>query len=86
MLTIHPVRTGDYVILSEQEFSLLVQTLLKTQPVEVIEKYADDIETEEERLMYAEAIEELEQGKTIDFDMVKDFWLRGESADAHLAT
>ena len=33
MLTIHAVRTGDQVLLSQDEFTLLIQKVLEIQPV-----------------------------------------------------
>ena len=86
MMTIHALRSEHYVTLPEQEFSLLIRTLLQTHAVEVVETAVDDLETEEDRLAYLEALQELKQGATIDFDAVKDAWLQGEPADVHLAT
>ena len=86
MMTIHALRSEHYIMLPEQEFSLLIRTLLQTQAVEVIETSVDEIETEEDRLMYAEALKELEQGETIDFDEVKESWLQGEPTHVLLAT
>ena len=86
MMTIHTLRSEHYVTLPEQEFSLLIQTLLQTHAVEVVETTVDDLETEDDRLAYLEALQELEQGATIDFDTVKEAWLQGEPAHVHLAT
>ena len=84
MLTIHALRKGRQVILSEEEFSLLIESVLEIQSVEVIERTPGEIETEEDRLAYLEAMQELEQGDVTDFDEVKSSWLRGESADVHV--
>ena len=84
MLTIHTIRAGKHVILPQKEFSLLIQNLLKTQEIEVIEKFADDIETEEDRIAYMEALEELEHHDTIDFNELKPAWLQGKSAGVQL--
>jgi hypothetical protein len=86
MMTIHALRSEHYVTLPEQEFSLLIRTLLQTHPVEVIETAVDDLETEDDRLTYRDALQELEQGATIDFDAVNAAWLQGEPAHVHLAT
>jgi hypothetical protein len=84
MLTIHALRAGRQVILPEEEFSLLIENVLEIQSVEVIERTPGEFETEEDRLAYLEAIQELEQGDVTDFQDVKSYWLRGEPADVHV--
>ncbi len=86
MMTIHALRSEQYVMLPEQEFSLLIRALLRTQAVEVLETSVDDLETDDDRLAYIDALYELEHGETIDFDDVKASWLHGEPAHVHLAT
>jgi len=48
------------------------------QPLEVIETESDDIENEDDRQAYLFALQELEQGDTVNFDTVKSRWLQGE--------
>jgi hypothetical protein len=82
MFVIHAVRNGnDQILLSEKEFSEILQKLRQLQPVKVIETQAEVIETQEDRQAYLKAMEELAQGETLDFDNLKLSWLAGESAN-----
>ena len=80
MLTIHAVRTGDQVLISQDEFTLLIQKVLEIQPVNVIEEVADDEMTDDDLRAYYEAKAEFERGESIDFETVKGAWGRGEVA------
>ena len=70
MLTIHAVRTGDQVLLSQDEFTLLIQKVLEIQPVNVVEDVADDEMTEDDLRAYYEAKAEFEtrRGKNFVFE------------------
>lgn len=50
MFTIHALRAGHHVILSEEEFSTLIQHFLVYQPVEVIEKHIQNLDAEQNPL------------------------------------
>ncbi len=80
MLTIHAVRTGHQVLLSQDEFTLLIQKVLEIQPVNVVEEISDDEMTEDDLRAYYEAKAEFERGESIDFKAVKGAWGRGEVA------
>lgn len=85
MFIIHAIRNGkNQVLLSEKEFSEIVEKLRQIQPVHIIETEAELIETQEDHLGYLEAMEELERGEALDFDELKLSWLSGESADVSL--
>lgn len=75
MLTIHTVRIGNRLVLSEKEFSDLLQKARQTEPVEVVQTEAEVIETEADRQAYIEGMKELRQNKTIDFNDLKSSWL-----------
>jgi hypothetical protein len=81
MLTIHAVRTGNQIILSEKDFLKLIQNARRIEPVKIIETETEIIETAEDRQAYIEAIEDLEQGNTLDFNDLKSSWCLGKSAD-----
>ncbi|GEM_PF-3324926 len=81
MFTIHTVRTGSHLLLSEKEFSHLLQKARQIEPIEVVETQAGVIETEEDRQAYLEGMKDLEQDKIIDFNELKSSWLLGKSAD-----
>lgn len=55
MFTIHALRAGRHVILSEEEFSTLIRQFLTFQPVEVIEEQVPNIEIEHDLLTYCDA-------------------------------
>lgn len=80
MLTIHALRTGKDVIMPEEEFTCLMQQILTIQPVNLIERALDDVETEEDRKVYRDAIQEFERGESVAFETVKSFWLQGNPA------
>ncbi|QTA88182.1 hypothetical protein [Desulfonema magnum] len=78
MFTIHAIRTGNRVVLSEKEFSEILERLRQIQPTRVIETGAEVIETEEDRQAYLEGVKELENGEAVDFDELKSCWLSSE--------
>lgn len=80
-LTIHAIRTGENMMLSEREFSELLRKVRQIEPVKVIETEAEVMETEEDRRAYLEGMKELEQNRTIGFNEVRQSWLLGKSAD-----
>ncbi len=80
MLTIHALRTGKAVIVPEEEFTLLIQRMMAMQPVKVIERTLDTIETEEDRQAYREAMQEFDRGESVAFETVKSCWLQGKPA------
>ena len=74
MLTIHPIRTGKKVILSEEEFELIIEKLLQIDQVEIVIDDDPDCLTEQklEQLNIAEA--EFENGETVSWEnLKKDF-------------
>ena len=82
MFIIHAIRNGkNQVLLSEKEFSEIVEKLRQIQPIKVIEIESEFIETQEDHQAYIEAMKELKQGETVDFDELKLSWLSGESAN-----
>ena len=74
MLTIHPMTTGKKVILSEEEFELIIEKLLQIDQVEIVIDDDPDCLTEQklEQLNIAEA--EFENGETVSWEnLKKDF-------------
>lgn len=80
MLTIHTMRTGNQIIVPQDEFVILIQKVLEIQPVNVVEQVADDEMTEDDLRAYYEAKAEFERREAVEFDAIKDAWLRGEVA------
>ncbi len=80
MLTIHTMRTGKQIIISQDEFVMLIEKVLEIQPVEVLEEIADDEATEDDIQVYYEAKKEFERGESVNFDLIKGAWLTGEIA------
>ncbi len=78
MLTLHTTRTGNQIIIPQDEFVILIRKVLEIQPVEVIERIEDDVATEDDIQAYYDAKAEFERGETIDFDAVKGEWKRGK--------
>jgi hypothetical protein len=79
MITLHITETEKTVTVPKKEFFKLVERYKKIEPVQIIEEESDDL-TEEEIKIRAEAMEELARGETINFQRMKDKWLKGESA------
>jgi len=65
MFIIHAIRNGKNQVL----------------PIKIIEIETEIIETAEDSQAYIEAIEDLEQGNTLDFNDLKSSWCLGKSAD-----
>lgn len=70
MLTIHAVRTGHQVLISQDEFTLLIQKVLEIQPV-IVEEVADDEMTEDDLRAYYEAKAEGEKLRKYSLQMSK---------------
>jgi hypothetical protein len=81
MIVLHTITTEKDVIVPKDEFKKLVENYRKFESIEVKEEYDPDYLSEEEFLIRQEALEELERGETINFDDVKDNWLKGEPAN-----
>lgn len=58
MFTIHALRAGHHVILSEEEFTMLIQHVLAYQPIEVIEKDIRNIDAEQNPLAYFNTLQD----------------------------
>ena len=79
MITLHITETENTVSVPKKEFFKLIDRYQKIEPVKIIEEKSNDL-TEEEIKIRTEAMAELERGETINFQRVKDKWLKGESA------
>ena len=80
MLTLHITKTQRNIIIPEADFLKLIESHKIIEPIQVIEHEMDELtEDELEQLRLAE--ERFEMGEYIDFDDVKEKWLRGENAE-----
>ena len=80
MITLHITETEHSVTIPKEEFLKLLERCKSVENVEIIENDDPDYLTAEEIRIRAEAMGELERGETVDFEKVKDKWLKGESA------
>jgi len=81
MFTLHATRLKKNVIIQDNEFSKLIENYRKFEPIEVIEDDDPDYLTQEELREHDEAMKELERGETINFNAVKDRWLKGKPSN-----
>lgn len=81
MIVLHTRTIDNKVIIQKEEFHKLIENYRRFEPIEVIEDDDPDYLTEEELIIRREALEELERGEAINFNDVKDKWLKGEPAN-----
>ena len=72
MLTLHITQTEETVTIPKAEFMKLIDTHNKIEPIQVIEDDDSEHLTEEDLQARAEAMEELENGKTIPWSEMKN--------------
>ena len=72
MLTLHITQTEETVTIPKAEFMKLIDTHNKIEPIQVIEDDDSEHLTEEDLQDRAEAMEELENGKTISWSEMKN--------------
>lgn len=81
MFTLHAKKIKRNVVIPDNEFSKLIENYRRFEPIEVIENDNPDYLTEEELRAHDEAMKELERGETINFNDVKDRWLKGKPSN-----
>ena len=81
MIVLNTITTEKNVIIPKDEFKKLIENYRNFETIEINEEYDPDYLTEDEFLIRQEALDELERGETINFDDVKDKWLKGEPAN-----
>jgi len=81
VFALHAKMIRKNVVIPDSEFSKLIENYPRFEPIEVIEDDDPDYLTEEELREHDEAMNELERGETINFNDVKDKWLKGEPAN-----
>jgi translation initiation factor 2 beta subunit (eIF-2beta)/eIF-5 len=75
MLTLHISNDDKNVLLPKAEFDKLIELFKKTEQVKIVQTELTDLIN---RLI---ALQELKRGETVNFDNVKEYWLRGDSTN-----
>jgi hypothetical protein len=81
MFTLHTKKIKRNVVIPDIEFLKLIENYRRFEPIEVVEDDDPDFLTEDELREHDEAMKELERGETINFNDVKDRWLKGKPSD-----
>ena len=81
MITIHKAEIENNVILSKEEFKMILENLRKIDKIEIVEIDDPDYLTDEELEQLEIAEEEVKKGETVSFKNVKEKWFKGESVN-----